>query len=95
MVKRGKFKKTMGRKNRWVLNQKSCGKPPNHPILIGLSIIFTIHFGGFSPLFLETSMSKTQTDKNGGTEYWMINDLGGKKVIFEEGKTLDMYISDL
>ena len=50
--------------------------------------------GGF-PLFLETSMSKTQTDKNGGTEYWMINDLGGKKVIFEEGKTIDMYISDL
>ena len=27
--------------------------PPNHPILIGFSIIFTIHFGVF-PLFLET-----------------------------------------
>ena len=27
--------------------------PPNHPILIGFSIIFTIHFG--VPLFLETS----------------------------------------
>ena len=27
--------------------------PPNHPFLIGCSIIFTIHFGGI-PLFLET-----------------------------------------
>ena len=27
---------------------------PNHPILIGFSIIFTIHFG--VPLFLETSI---------------------------------------
>ncbi len=26
--------------------------PPNHPILIGFSIIFTIHFG--VPLYLET-----------------------------------------
>ncbi len=25
--------------------------PPNHPILIGVSIIFTIHFGGFPPIF--------------------------------------------
>ena len=25
--------------------------PPNHPILIGFSIIFTIHFGGKSPIF--------------------------------------------
>ena len=25
--------------------------PPNHPCLIGVSIIFTIHFGGFSPYF--------------------------------------------
>ena len=24
--------------------------PPNHPILIGVSIIFTIHFGGFPPI---------------------------------------------
>ena len=28
--------------------------PPNHPILIGFSIIFTIHFGGKHPFFLET-----------------------------------------
>ena len=28
--------------------------PPNHPILIGFSIIFTIHFGG-PPLFLGNS----------------------------------------
>ena len=27
------------------------GGPPNHPILIGFSIIFTIHFGGFPPNF--------------------------------------------
>ena len=25
--------------------------PPNHPIVIGFSIIFTIHFGGFPPIF--------------------------------------------
>ena len=32
---------------------KNRGKnPPNHPVLIGFSIIFTIHFG--VPLFLET-----------------------------------------
>ena len=30
---------------------------PNHPILIGFSIIFTIHFGVF-PLFLETPTSE-------------------------------------
>ena len=29
-------------------------KPPNHPILIGLSTIFTMHFGGKITLFLET-----------------------------------------
>ena len=28
--------------------------PPNHPILIGFSIIFTIHFGGFPPIFGNT-----------------------------------------
>ena len=32
------------------------GVPPNHPILIGFSIIFTIHFGG-PPLLLETPIS--------------------------------------
>ena len=25
--------------------------PPNHPILIGFSMMFTIHVGGFSPYF--------------------------------------------
>ena len=32
--------------------------PPNHPIVhrVWNSIIFTIHFGGFSPYFLETSI---------------------------------------
>ena len=31
---------------------KIMGKPPNHPILIGCSIIFTIHFGGKkTPIF--------------------------------------------
>ena len=28
------------------VNPKIMVKPPNHPILIGFSIIFTIHFGG-------------------------------------------------
>ena len=31
---------------------ENSGFPPNHPILIGFSIIFTIHFG--VPQFLET-----------------------------------------
>ena len=36
---------------------KNSGTPtPNHPILIGFSIIFTIHFG--VPLFLETPIWK-------------------------------------
>ncbi len=34
----------------WVFPK--IGVPPNHPILIGFSLIFTIHFG--VPLFLET-----------------------------------------
>ncbi len=37
----------------WVFPK--IGVPPNHPYLIGCSIIFTIHFG--VPLFLETSNS--------------------------------------
>ena len=32
--------------------------PPNHPILIGFSIIFTIHFGGFPPIFGNTHEAK-------------------------------------
>ena len=47
---RGESKKSI-----WVLNTKNRGVyPPNHPILIGLSLIFTIHFGGFSPIFGST-----------------------------------------
>ena len=34
---------------------KNRGGPPKSSVLIGFSIIFTIHFGGF-PLFLETSL---------------------------------------
>ena len=30
---------------------KIMGKPPKSSILIGFSIIFTIHFGGFPPIF--------------------------------------------
>ena len=29
------------------VSENSGISPPNHPILIGFSIIFTIHFGGF------------------------------------------------
>ena len=32
---------------------KILGKPPNHPFKDGISMIFTIHFGGKIPLFLE------------------------------------------
>ncbi len=42
--------------DRWVF-PKIGGKPPKSSILIGFSIIFTIHFG--VPLFLETSRSQT------------------------------------
>ena len=28
--------------------------PPNHPLLTGFSIIFTIHFGGLPPIFGNT-----------------------------------------
>ena len=34
----------------WVFPKIGVG-PPNHPTLIGFSIIFTIHFGGFPPIF--------------------------------------------
>ena len=38
----------------WVFPINGGFFPPNHPILKGFSIIFTIHFG--VPLFLETSI---------------------------------------
>ena len=31
--------------------------PPNHPLKIGFSIIFTIHFGGNTPIFGNTQIS--------------------------------------
>ena len=34
--------------------------PPNHPILIGVSIIFTIHFGG-TTIFGNTQMNSTNS----------------------------------
>ena len=38
---------------------KNRGFPPNHPILNKVfHEMFTIHFGGFPPLFLETPISK-------------------------------------
>ena len=45
-------------KNIWMF-PKIVGFPPKSSILIGFSIIFTIHFG--APLFLETSISTRQT----------------------------------
>ena len=35
---------------------KNRGGPPKSSILIGFSIIFTIHFGGFTPIFGNTHM---------------------------------------
>ena len=32
------------------------GFPPKSSILIGISIIFTIHFGGFPPIFGNTQL---------------------------------------
>ncbi len=39
--------------NKWVF-PKIGGKKPKSSILIGFSIIFTIHFGGFHPIFGNT-----------------------------------------
>ena len=39
----------------WGVFPKKNGKTPKSSILIGFSLIFTIHFGG-PPLFLETSV---------------------------------------
>ena len=36
---------------------KNRGGPPKSSILIGFSIIFTIHFGGFPPIFGSTPFS--------------------------------------
>ena len=43
------------------VSENSGFYPPNHPILIGFSIIFTIHFG--VPVFLETPISSLRTGK--------------------------------
>ena len=44
--------------------------PPNHPILIGFSIVFTIHFGG-PPLFLETPKCWQRLNKkNVGVDFF-------------------------
>ena len=42
---------------------KNMGKPPNHPILIAFSIIFTIHFGGFPPIFGNTHIHHKKNTK--------------------------------
>ena len=42
--------------NPWYGCFRKLGVPPNHPILIGISIIFTIHFG-VSPIFGNNHMS--------------------------------------
>ena len=44
---------------------KNRGGPPKSSILIGFSIIFTIHFGEFPPIFGNTQMS----NKVGGVEH--------------------------
>ena len=41
----------------WHSENSGVKLPPNHPILIGFSITFTIHFGVKNPLFLETPHS--------------------------------------
>ena len=42
-------------------NPKNMGKPPKSSILIGFSIIFTIHFGGKKPYFwFNTEMGKSK-----------------------------------
>ena len=42
--------------------------PPNHPILIGFSIIFTIHFGGNTPIFGNTHIFPCRQPPN---DCWM------------------------
>ena len=46
------------------VSENSGFYPPNHPILIGFSIIFTIHFG--VPVFLETPISSRRKWQVGG-----------------------------
>ena len=47
------FFRWVGSTTNWMFPKIVGFYPPNHPILIGFSMIFTIHFGG-PPLFLET-----------------------------------------
>ena len=40
----------------WIWMFPKIGVPPNHPLKNRFSIIFTIHFGGFPPIFGNTYM---------------------------------------
>ena len=59
--------------------------PPNHPILIGLSFIFTIHFGGLPPIsrklprFIRIlpAPKKPRPSPNGNSPWrWRVQQLG-------------------
>ena len=58
--------------------------PPNHPILIGFSIIFTIHFGGIkSPYFwFNTHIPSWLLDDllEVGITFWVVMDLGANSL---------------
>ena len=43
---------------------KIGGKPPKSWILIGFSIIFTIHFGGFPPIFWKHPYQQNRCSRN-------------------------------
>ncbi len=47
--------------------------PPNHPILIGVSIIFTIHFVGENPVFLETPMLQNEVICSQNAEWFAVS----------------------
>ena len=52
------------------VNPKIMGPPPKSSILIGFSIIFTIHFGGNIPLFLETPILRTKRHSASQLRIW-------------------------
>ena len=54
---------------------KNMGKPPKSSILIGFSIIFTIHFG--VPLFLETPIYNKRHPLQNSTILAILCDLFG------------------
>ena len=57
---------------------KIVGFPPNHPFLIVFSIIFTIHFGGNTPIFGNTHIGIEKLHSYNG-EYFINHGIFGSR----------------